>query len=476
MNRIFSQDREIGIANLCATIFSNFYTDLNKAHTGPIDKSKYVLKDVPIKGGKTAKRWVHLVTGMPLEHHHKEGDTVYFKTYDKDKGQEMHHKGVVQGHFHMSMTPAVVVQAKSELTGKVHNVEQSKVSHNPLPGSDSAPMPGANSGGSGAGIAMRLEDDEDAKELQDVNKKFETFERYVRTIAKKRMKGGLFYGTGGVGKTFTVTAQLEKLGMKEFDEDVHAIANPAPGSEDDEETDDDDMVKSKDYDYIKVSGRSTAAALYTSLYSHNGKLLVFDDCDTVIEDKEANNILKAALDTSGNGTISWGSMSSLKDEHGNALPKRFKFTGHVIFISNLPSHRVPQALKSRSLRLDLSMSPEQTIERIGYILDHVKFPGMKVTKDDKEQVLKMLDKYKHTLTDLNVRTLASLIAIKHEADDSGADWVKDAKHMIFSKSTDETDDYMEKSSDEAKENTTKTEEEDETLDIQKALTDLLTDF
>lgn len=407
----------------------NISDNLEKGH-GPLDKSKLVLKEITDKAGKKTKRWVHVDTGeeLPLKHAH--GTVVHYKVNDKKTGEE-HHKGEVVGHFHMSMHPAVVLQVKSHKTGKVHNIVQEKASLEPLPGSDVGSGEKRLPFSPPAGVSA-----EDLEDLGDVNTKFETFARFTRTVAKGRMKSLIAYGTGGVGKTYTVTEQLDSMGKIEFDEDIHAVANSAPslGDEDEPEEDEDGMVKSKNYDYVKITGKSSPVALYQALYEHNGKTILFDDCDSVLKEDNAINILKGALDTSGKGTISWGTAGTIKDSAGNPLPKRFKFTGRVIFISNLPSDKVPQPIKSRALRIDLTMTAEQTIERIGHILDHIKFDGMDVTPEDKKEVLEMLDKYKHHLTDLNVRTLGSLIAIKHEADEAGVDWKKDAKHMIFAKS------------------------------------------
>ena len=57
--------------------------------------------------------------------------------------------------------------------------------------------------------------------------------------------------------------------------------------------------------YVVFKGYSTARGLYNTLYDHNGKLIIFDDCDSVLEDKTSLNILKSALDSYDKRTISW---------------------------------------------------------------------------------------------------------------------------------------------------------------------------
>ena len=48
----------------------------------------------------------------------------------------------------------------------------------------------------------------------------------------------------------------------------------------------------EDKDFIFFKGYSTARGLYNTLYDNNGKLIIFDDCDSVLEDKVSKNILK----------------------------------------------------------------------------------------------------------------------------------------------------------------------------------------
>lgn len=273
----------------------------------------------------------------------------------------------------------------------------------------------------------------------DINERFQAFARFTKAVIKGAAKSLVAYGTGGVGKTYTVTHQMDIAGLKQFDEETHAPAFTTAEQDDD---DDGEGRKSTDYDYVKITGKMTGPQVYKTLYQHNGKIILFDDCDSVLRDSGAINLFKGGLDSSGDGTISWGTSTGVKDEEGGKVPNRFKFHGRVIFVSNLPSSEVPQPIKSRALRADLSMTPEQTIERLRFIAKdkegnykNLKFPGVKDYKsDDLKNIIDYLDEHKNVTSDLNVRTVGSLLAIKQIADEEGHDWKKDASHMIFSKS------------------------------------------
>jgi hypothetical protein len=236
--------------------------------------------------------------------------------------------------------------------------------------------------------------------------------------------------------TYTAMKQLQNMKNPEtgkpfvfFDEDKH-------------------QVGSDDYDVIKITGKATTAGLYKNLFQHNGKLVLFDDCDEVLKDDNSVNMFKGALDSTGDGTISNLSGRAIKGDDGNPIPQRYKFTGRAIFISNLSAKELPQPLKSRSLRVDLSMDADQTMERIKEIASHkesgkmtnIKLEdtnGKSVKYDHQDMVdaISFMDKHKNKMGDLNVRTLGSIVKLIHDSKEEGEDddWQTSARHMVFSK-------------------------------------------
>lgn len=151
-----------------------------------------------------------------------------------------------------------------------------------------------------------------------------------------------------------------------------------------------------DSDFIFFKGYSTARGLYNTLYDNNGKLIIFDDCDSVLEDKVSKNILKSALDSYEDRTISWLAKMNKSDVY----PAQFNFTGRIIFISNKSKDSIDGALKSRSLMVDLTMTPEEKIERLTFILPNILPEYDMETKD---LALNFLDNVKNDV-DINIRT------------------------------------------------------------------------
>lgn len=344
------------------------------------------------------------------------------KSVEKQADKETNHEGTKTPTTDTE-TSSTLPNKESEEQGKLLDSKNGPSKLNEKQEGFSVKNTGVLEGGNQKGT------DDKATEKSPIDRKFDTFGRYVRGVVNGNMKSMISYGSGGVGKTYTVTSQLEKMGKKPFVVGVHD-----PGED--------------SYDYVKITGKMSAAALYKAMYEHNGKLLVFDDCDSVLQDENAINLFKGALDTSGDNTISWGVGSKIKDFNDNVIPQSFKFDGKAIFISNLDVNgdkKLKEALQpiiSRGYNIDMTMDAKQTLGRIRSIatkpgskeLTNLKFPGVTYTSQDMEDVLSYLDKNKDQKgIELNVRTVGALLGIKKEAEADGVNWEEDASYTLLRK-------------------------------------------
>lgn len=303
-------------------------------------------------------------------------------------------------------------------------------------------------------LSAQAESDKIAAErMGDINFRFKMFAAAVKGVINGKFKSCIAYGTGGVGKTYTVTGQLAAAGKIPYDDSVHRPVNSVPQEAEEgdesfnsEEPDEEGEGESTDYDYVKITGKMTAPQVYKTLYEHNGKILLFDDCDSVLTDGSAVNLFKGALDSSGDGTIQYATSTGVKDDNGAKLPKRFKFTGRAIFVSNLTPQAMPQPLKSRAVSIDLTMNKKQTLDRIKEIAkdkngkyQNLKFPGIdKYTHEHMNDVINYLDDIKEHVGDLNVRTVGKVLGmhqIAHEMGE-GHEWQRYADQTMFSKGED----------------------------------------
>ena len=170
----------------------------------------------------------------------------------------------------------------------------------------------------------------------NINERFQFLNDLTTMVVNNTTPSLIVTGEGGLGKTHSVTETIQS----------NDLSND---------------------DYIFFKGYSTARGLYNTLYDNNGKLIIFDDCDSVLDDKVALNILKSALDSYERRTISWMAKMNKNDEY----PQQFEFTGRIIFISNKSIGDVNEAIRSRSLTVDLTMTPSDKIERMSSILENI---------------------------------------------------------------------------------------------------------
>jgi len=211
---------------------------------------------------------------------------------------------------------------------------------------------------------------------------FDDLKTYVNLVIKGSQPSLLITGSPGVGKTHVVT-ELLRDSRKEF---------------------------------IHVKGKSTAMGMYSTLYENNGKIVVFDDCDSVFASDDTVNILKGALDSYGERNISWISSRPMKTSAGEKIPNSFTFTGSVIFISNLPQRKIDDAIKSRSFVIEVALTPEDMLKKMRKELPNV-LPS--VPKYLKQTALSFIERIsnKTDKLELNMRTLIKAIKIIEEVDD-----------------------------------------------------------
>jgi hypothetical protein len=221
-----------------------------------------------------------------------------------------------------------------------------------------------------------------------INQRFELLNDLTTMVINDITPSLIVTGEGGLGKTHAITQAINNEGMLPFE-------------------------------YVFFKGYSTARGLYNTLYDNNGKLIIFDDCDSVLEDKVAINILKSALDSYEKRTITWMAKLNRNDEY----PQQFDFTGRIIFISNKSKEKIDGAILSRSLTVDLTMSPDEKIERMSTIIENI-LPEYSI--DVKRDALNFLSNNKEK-ANINIRTF---IMVSKMRQSNPTNWMNMANYMI----------------------------------------------
>ena len=221
--------------------------------------------------------------------------------------------------------------------------------------------------------------------------RFEFVSDMVRMLAQGIQASVIVTGPGGLGKSFTVMEALNTAGLM----DITLVDDLPIGFS---------LNGGKTFRVIK--GYSTAKGLYRTLYENREGVVVFDDCDSVLRDPVSLNLLKAALDSYDKRVISW--RADIRDED---LPTSFLFNGRVVFISNQSSNSIDQAIITRSMAVDLSMTTAQKIERMRWLISKDDFmPEYEI--DYKTDAIELIASIMNSVKELSLRTLIQVTKIR----------------------------------------------------------------
>jgi hypothetical protein len=238
-----------------------------------------------------------------------------------------------------------------------------------------------------SGLVQMEQEEQDSGLQFSVADRFAFVEALSTMVATGKAPSAIITGEGGIGKTFTVTKTLRDLGL---------VCSTDPEAE--------NTAPTKIFTMVK--GYSTPMALYRTLYENSDRIIVFDDCDSIMKDPVAINLLKAALDSYSKRIVSWNS-----EQRGNDLPSSFQFHGGVVFISNHTLGTLDQAIRTRALCVDLSMSADQKLERMEQIVASGDFLA-EAPDEHKADALAAIKENLALVRNLSLRTLVQVTKVR----------------------------------------------------------------
>ena len=233
------------------------------------------------------------------------------------------------------------------------------------------------------------------EEKFSINQRFEFISNFVSMVSSGLQASVIITGPGGTGKSTIVNKTLKAEGFTDITNTESFLEG--------------EKLPTKHFKIVK--GFSTAKSLYRLLYENRSStsILVFDDCDNILNEPVAANLLKSALDSNSERILSWNSEKSFSNMEDD-LPRSFRFNGGVIFVSNLDKSKIPQALRTRSLIADVSMTLDQKIERMEYLLTEEDFmPEAQISI--KNLAMKILKENKDKAKEVSLRSLQQVIRI-----------------------------------------------------------------
>ncbi|MAB60979.1 MAG: hypothetical protein CMO46_10655 [Verrucomicrobiales bacterium] len=234
---------------------------------------------------------------------------------------------------------------------------------------------------------VREETDEET--IERLRERFQILEDMTRACKKGDVRAMIVTGPPGVGKSFGVEKVLGKHDM------IATLSEKAPK-------------------YQVVKGAMSAIGLYCKLFNYADKdnVLVFDDCDSILQEDLSLNILKAALDSKKTRRIHWNTDSfKLRNE---GVPDSFEFKGSAIFITNIKFENVKSkkmrdhlaAIESRCHYIDLTIDSErEKMLRIKQIVSDGMLKSHMLDEETHERVVDFIDINKKNLRELSLRTV-----------------------------------------------------------------------
>jgi len=246
-------------------------------------------------------------------------------------------------------------------------------------------------------VAPKFTAADDEQRMAEIEQRFEMLDEMTMALTRSDIRAMIVTGPPGVGKSYGVEEQLNKSSL--FG----------------------DMAGSK-RKFEVVKGAMTALGLYAKLYEYSdkGNVLVFDDCDSVLMDDLALNILKAALDSGKKRMIYWNAESNKLQREG--IPDKFEFKGTACFITNVKFENVRskklqdhlEALQSRCHYLDLTLdSMRDKLLRIKQIARKGDlFQGYNFSKADEQEVLDFMHENCNKFREVSLRMALKVADLK----------------------------------------------------------------
>jgi hypothetical protein len=237
-------------------------------------------------------------------------------------------------------------------------------------------------------LEFKKPEETDDEVMDRIEQRFSILDDMTKAAIAGDIRAMIVVGPPGVGKSYGVEYQLEKAGMF-------------------------DQISSRKVKYQVIKGAMTPIGLYCTLYKNSDpqNVLVFDDCDSILLDDVALNILKAALDSGKRRRIHWNADSSMLRREG--VPDAFDFKGSVIFITNLKFDHLKskklqdhlEALQSRCHFLDLTLdTTRDKILRIRQIFRKGDlFQDYDLTPEQGEEIVQFMQDNHGRLREISLR-------------------------------------------------------------------------
>lgn len=224
--------------------------------------------------------------------------------------------------------------------------------------------------------------------------RFEILSQLAQAAITGEARALIVSGPAGLGKSYTIETELASW--------------------------DPEMAKHR-----HIKGFVKATGLYKLLYQFRdeGKVLVFDDADSIFFDETSLNMLKAVCDTNEKRTVSYLADYKMVDEEtAELIPNNFEFNGTIIFITNYDfdamidrGHKLAphlQAMVSRAHYIDLAMRNKRDyLVRIRQVIKQGLLKSKGLSFEQEKEVLTFINSNSERLRELSLRIALKIASI-----------------------------------------------------------------
>lgn len=208
-------------------------------------------------------------------------------------------------------------------------------------------------------------------------------------------------GGAGIGKSYGFKLVAARLNKVFYDPDLHT---PGDG----------------DYDIFEAPNPGSAKKLIEILKKHNGKVIMFDDTDAILTQKQYAAIMKkATIDTQDR-------VLSDPDDPSN----NFKFTGRIVVMTNKSVGDVAavsedaKAIMSRAASIDINVTKNEQLEVMKKRIHGMKFEKLprlidpEEDRKERDDVMAFIEKNVDKIDPSNFtpRLIGNIIKAKREAE------------------------------------------------------------
>jgi hypothetical protein len=240
--------------------------------------------------------------------------------------------------------------------------------------------------------AARKTNETPEQRIARISERFSVMYMLAEGAVRRTIRSAIISGAAGVGKSFTVERVLNAA------KDAGKV----------------DKV-------TIVRGNLTGFNLFRLMYENSSErdIILIDDADSIYDDEDAMNLLKAGLDTNHERWISWYADNS--EIKADKLPKYFKYEGTMLFITNKDfqgiidhtnNSMVPhmKALMSRSIYLDLMLHTMDDLLAwtTHMVVKHHILVQEGLSRTQEMEAVQWIEQHADRLRELSIRTVKKI--------------------------------------------------------------------